>query len=213
MTHTGGLDPLVRIPNPESPIPAPQPVGYARPTVARPRFCAAGCGRTALHKSDMPNNDTAPLDDFDYRILQRWQADTRLPAKVIAEEIGLSVAAVQRRLKRLREQGVIRREIAELDPAQLGLPLTCIVLVDLDRETSADLDRFRRKMQACAEVQQCYYVTGQHDFVLIVLAADMLAFDAFARRNLVDDPNVRGFTTQVVFERVKTGTLVPVGDS
>ena len=161
----------------------------------------------------MPNNDTAPLDDFDYRILQRWQADTRLPAKVIAEEIGLSVAAVQRRLKRMRAQGVIRREVAELDPARLGLPLTCILLVDLDRETSAELERFRRKMLACAEVQQCYYVTGQHDFVLIVLAADMQAVDAFARRNLVDDPNVRGFTTQVVFERVKTGTLVPLRDS
>ncbi|MCQ4165361.1 Lrp/AsnC ligand binding domain-containing protein [Tahibacter harae] len=50
-------------------------------------------------------------------------------------------------------------------------------------------------------------------FVLIVLAADMQAVDAFARRNLVDDPNVRGFTTQVVFERVKTGTLVPLRDS
>jgi Lrp/AsnC family leucine-responsive transcriptional regulator len=158
----------------------------------------------------MPTHDTAPLDEFDYRILQRWQADTRLPAKRIADDIGLSVAAVQRRIKRLREQGVIRREVAELDPARLGLPLTCIVLLDLDRESSADLDRFRRKMLACSKVQQCYYVTGQHDFVLIVLAADMQDFDAFTRRNLVDDPNVRGFTTQVVFERVKTGCTVPV---
>lgn len=158
----------------------------------------------------MPKHDTPDLDDFDYRILQRWQPDTRLPAKVIADEIGLSVAAVQRRLKRLREQGVIRREVAELEPARVGLALTCVVLVDLDRETSADLEHFRRKMRACAEVQQCYYVTGQYDFVLIVLAADMQAFDAFTRRSLVDDPNVRSFTTQVVFERVKTGCTLPL---
>lgn len=154
----------------------------------------------------MPKPELPALDAFDYRILERWQADTRLPAKTIADEIGLSAAAVQRRLKRLREQGVIRREVAELDPRRVNLPLTCIVSVDLDREGAADLGRFRRKMLACADVQQCYYVTGQSDFILIVLAADMEAFDAFTRRALLDDPNVRSFTTHVTLERVKTGT-------
>lgn len=153
----------------------------------------------------MHNDDSTELDAFDYRILQRWQGDTRLPAKTIADEIGLSVAAVQRRLKRLRDSGVIRREVAELDPRPLRLALTCVVLVDLERESAADLERFRRKMLAAAEVQQCYYVTGQSDFVLIVLVSDMEAYDAFTRRTLLDDTNVRSFTTHVALERVKTG--------
>ena len=156
----------------------------------------------------MHNDDSSALDAFDYRILERWQHDTRIPAKAIADAIGLSAAAVQRRLKRLRELGVIRREVAELDPRKIGLPVTCIVGVDLDREGAEDLARFRKKMLACAEVQQCYYVTGQNDFVLVVLAADMEAYDAFTRRTLLADGNVKSFTTQVTLERVKTGTGV-----
>ncbi|MBL8301087.1 MAG: Lrp/AsnC family transcriptional regulator [Rhodanobacteraceae bacterium] len=156
----------------------------------------------------MPNDDDPMLDAFDYRILERWQHDTRLPAKTIADAIGLSAAAVQRRLKRLRELGVIRREIAELDPGKVERRVTCIVSVDLDREGVADLDRFRRKMLASPEVQQCYYVTGQNDFVLIVLVADMQAYEAFTRRSLLADSNVRSFTTQVALERVKTGLAV-----
>lgn len=158
----------------------------------------------------MRPDDKPELDAFDYRILARWQDDTRLPAKTIADAIGLSAAAVQRRLKRLRELGVIRRETAELDPQQLGLPVTCIVAVDLERETAADLERFRRKMQACAEVQQCYYVTGQSDFMLVVLVESMQAYDAFTRRTLLDDTNVRSFTTHVALERIKTGSQLPL---
>lgn len=158
----------------------------------------------------MHNDDTSALDAFDYRILERWQHDTRMPAKTIADDIGLSTAAVQRRLKRLRELGVIRREIAELDPRKVGRPVTCLVGVDLDREGAEDLARFRKKMLASPEVQQCYYVTGQNDFVLVVLAADMDAYEAFTRRALLDDSNVKSFTTQVVLERVKTGVAVTV---
>lgn len=160
----------------------------------------------------MHNDDSTELDAFDYRILQRWQADTRLPAKTIADEVGLSVAAVQRRLKRLRDSGVIRREVAELDPRPLKLPVTCVVMVDLERESAADLERFRRKMLAAAEVQQCYYVTGQSDFVLIVLVSDMEAYDSFTRRALLDDANVRSFTTHVALERVKTGVGLALRD-
>jgi Lrp/AsnC family transcriptional regulator, leucine-responsive regulatory protein len=166
------------------------------------------CAQTAFLHGFMHNDDTTELDAFDYRILERWQADTRVPAKAIADAIGLSTAAVQRRLKRLRELGVIRREVAELDPRKIGLPVTCIVGVDLDREGAADLARFRKKMLSCAEVQQCYYVTGQNDFVLVVLAADMEAYDAFTRRTLLADTNVKSFTTQVTLERVKTGSGV-----
>lgn len=158
----------------------------------------------------MRPDDKPELDAFDYRILARWQDDTRIPAKAIADAVGLSTAAVQRRLKRLRQLGVIRRETAELDPQQLGLPVTCIVAVDLERESAADLERFRRKMLACAEVQQCYYVTGQSDFMLVVLVQSMQAYDAFTRRALLDDDNVRSFTTHVALERIKTGSSVPL---
>jgi DNA-binding Lrp family transcriptional regulator len=118
---------------------------------------------------------------------------------------------VQRRLKRLREHGVIRREVAEIAPSAIGLPITCVVAVDLERERAADLDRFKRKMLGIPEVQQCYYTTGQTDFVLIVLAATMEGYEAFTRRALLGDDNVKSFVTSVVLDRVKTGVAVPLG--
>jgi DNA-binding Lrp family transcriptional regulator len=150
------------------------------------------------------------LDDFDRRIVARYQRDTQVPAHTIGKAVGLSAAAVQRRLKRLRATGVIR-EVAELTPKAVGLPITCVVAVDLDRERAADLDRFKKKVLALPEVQQCYYVTGQTDFVLIVLARSMEDYDDFTRRVLLDDGNVKSFTTMVVLDRVKTGVAVPVG--
>lgn len=153
------------------------------------------------------------LDRFDLAILERWQRDTQLPAKTIGDAVGLSAAAVQRRLKRLREDGVIERECAVLAPKALGLMVTCIVAVDLEREGSADLDRFRRDMTRRPEVQQCYYITGQADFVLIVLTPDMEAYDAFTREAFMANANVRSFTTQVVLERSKVSLDVPIAAS
>ena len=158
----------------------------------------------------MPPSAAIALDAFDLRILAMYQHDVRLPAERIGDQVGLSAAAVQRRLKRLRENGVIEAEVARIAPRAVGLPITCIVTIDLDRETAAELARFKARMAACAEVQQCYYVTGQADFVLVVLAADMEAYEQFTRRHLLDDPNVRSFTTHVALERVKSGVAVPL---
>ena len=157
----------------------------------------------------MHDDDT--LDDFDLRILARSQPDTQVPARTIAGVVGLSTAAVQRRLHRLRATGVIRREVAELEPAAVGRPVTCMVSVDLERERAADLERFKRRMLALPEVQQCYYVTGAADFILIVLVASMADYDAFTRRALLDDDNVKSFVTTIVMERVKTGVAVALG--
>ena len=159
----------------------------------------------------MPPDDLPDLDAFDRRILARWQHDTRRSAESIGAEIGLSAAAVQRRLKRLRETGVIEAEVAKLSPRALGAGVTCLVSVDLDREGTADIARFRQRMTALDCVQQCYYVTGNADFVLVVLQPDMAAYEAFTREHLLVDGNVRSFTTQVVMDAAKTGVALPLG--
>ena len=160
--------------------------------------------------SNDDGTDDTTLDDLDLRILARYQHDTQSPARAIAAAVGLSVAAVQRRLKRMRATGVIRREVAEIEPRAVGLPVTCVVAVDLERERPADLDRFKRKMLGLPEVQQCYYVTGQADFVLVVLVPSMEDYNAFTRRALFDDDNVKSFVTTIVMDRVKTGVAVPL---
>lgn len=158
----------------------------------------------------MHTSSTTALDAFDLRILALYQGNTRLAAGVIGARVGLSAAAVQRRLKRMRETGAIEAEVARLAPHALGLHLTCIVTVDIERETATDLARFRKRMRQCAQVQQCYYVTGQADFVLVVLVPDMQAYEAFTRTHLLQDTNVRSFTTHVAMERVKVGDGVPI---
>jgi Lrp/AsnC family leucine-responsive transcriptional regulator len=150
------------------------------------------------------------LDAFDRKILARWQHDTRLAAERIGAEVGLSAAAVQRRLKRLRETGVVEAEIAKLRPDAGGPCVTCLVAVDLEREGAADLDRFKHRVATLGCVQQCYYVTGSADFFLVVLQPDMAAYEAFTREHLLSDGNVKSFTTHVVMETAKLGLSVPI---
>ncbi|WP_181773463.1 Lrp/AsnC family transcriptional regulator [Amycolatopsis pittospori] len=153
---------------------------------------------------------TPDLDRLDVAILSCLQADARTIAETIGAKVGLSAAAVQRRIKRLREAGVIEREVAVLSPQALGLSMTFVVMVEMERENLAVLDGFRRQVLADDNVQQCYYVTGNADFVLVVTCKDMTDFEAFTRRMFFDNPNVRHFTTSVAMDRVKTGLTLPL---
>jgi Lrp/AsnC family leucine-responsive transcriptional regulator len=153
---------------------------------------------------------TPDLDQLDIAILACLQEDARTIAETIGAKVGLSAAAVQRRIKRLREAGVIEREVAVLSPAALGLSMTFVVMVEMERENLAVLDAFRRQILADDCVQQCYYVTGNADFVLVVTCPDMAGFEAFTRRMFFDNPNVRHFTTSVAMDRVKVGLSLPL---
>jgi Lrp/AsnC family leucine-responsive transcriptional regulator len=147
--------------------------------------------------------DDMILDNFDRHILDLYQRDTRLPAEQIGVHVGLSAAAVQRRLKRLRETGVILAEAAELDCAHLGLGITAIVQVDLVNESAGATLAFRHKLDARCEVQQCYGVAGAVDYVLIVIVPDLTAYEAFCDECLLHDSNVRSFTTHIVLDAHK----------
>jgi Lrp/AsnC family transcriptional regulator, leucine-responsive regulatory protein len=150
------------------------------------------------------------LDSFDRAILRRYQADTRLPAQAIGEEVGLSAAAVQRRIKRMREEGVIVGEVAQIDPHAVGLPVTVIVHVDIERETLHHIDAFKAAMQGRGEVQQCWYTTGLTDFILVVRVATMAAYEQFTREALVSQDNVAKFTSYVALGEVKSGLTLAI---
>lgn len=154
--------------------------------------------------------DDALLDSFDREILRRVQRDARMTSEDIGAAIGLSAAAVQRRLKRMRQLGVIVAEVAIVSPQAVGQAMSFIIGVELERERADMLDAFRRAACADPNVQHCYYVTGVADFILIVTARDMDDFEAFTRRLLFDNPNIRRFTTSVVMARDKTTQVVPV---
>ncbi|WP_344416395.1 Lrp/AsnC family transcriptional regulator [Amycolatopsis minnesotensis] len=153
---------------------------------------------------------TPPLDAVDLKILDRLQTDARTIAESIGAEVGLSAAAVQRRIKRLRQCGVIARDVSVLDQRVLGVPMTFVVSVEMERERIDVIHAFREQALADDAVQQCYYVTGQADFILVVVCRDMACFEAFTHRMFFDNPDVRHFTTSVAMDRVKVGLTVPL---
>lgn len=110
----------------------------------------------------------------------------------------------------MRETGVIEAEVAKISPQAIGLPITCLVAVQLVRESASGIERFKAKMARHHQIQQCYYVTGSLDFMLVVLAKDMESYEIFSRNALLGDDNVRSFTTHVVLDRVKAGIEVPI---
>lgn len=152
----------------------------------------------------------AALDAFDRRILARVQSDCHRPAESIAAEIGLSASAVQRRLRRLRERGVIRAEVALLDAAALGAGLTLIAGIGFEREHYAALARLRALLAPEPAVQQAYSTTGDNDLVVILRVADMPAYDRLCARWMAQVPQIGRITTQVVIEPLKVGLALPV---
>lgn len=136
-------------------------------------------------------------------ILKLIQSNARLTADALSVDVALSPPAIQKRLKRMRETGVIENEIAVLSPAKLGREMTVIVEVMLERESRVHLNDFKQKMRKAPVVQQCYYTTGEADFVLIVVVSDIKEYEAFTEEYFFDESNVSRFTSSVVMDRVK----------
>ena len=150
------------------------------------------------------------VDGFDARILDSLQLNARVTAKALSVHVGLSPDAFRKRLARLSTSGLIEAEIAVLDPARVGRGLILIVEVTLQNERKIDLDRFKSAMRAAPEVMQCYFVTGNADFFLILSARDMADYEEFTRRHFFAEDNVLSFRTSAVMNRVKTGFAIPV---
>lgn len=150
------------------------------------------------------------LDRFDRQLLNLVQEDAGQTAERLAEQVALSPSAIQRRLRRLRELGVIERETAMVDPRKVGRPTFFIASVQIERERPELLTQLRAWLAEHEQVQQAFYVTGEADFVLVVTAPDAESYDALMARLIAENPNVRRFTTSVALGIVKRGLSVPV---
>ncbi|MBO6947344.1 MAG: Lrp/AsnC family transcriptional regulator [Rhodospirillales bacterium] len=158
------------------------------------------------------NGRRRECDQLDERILNLVQGNNRLTSEQIGEQVGLSSTACQRRLKRLRQSGVIEADVSIVDPEAAGFRLQMLVQVTLVRDRWDIVDRFKRAIRSAPEVMHGYYVTGDTDFILAVSARDMAAYEEFARSFLYENPDVETFKTMVVVDRVKAGFLLPFED-
>ena len=150
------------------------------------------------------------LDAFDLRLLELLQVDSQRPVPALAEEIGLSTPVCYRRIRRLRETGVIQRDVAVVRPKTLGWPLSMIVLVMLEREGARTIEEMSALFRNEPEVLEAWNVTGDYDIALRVIARDMEGYDEFVKRLLSADERVRTFKTLVVIRQVKEPSPIPV---
>jgi len=150
------------------------------------------------------------LDSFDRTILDLLQRDNTLPQREIAEAVHLSTPAVQRRIKRLQDSGVIAANVAVVAAAKVGRPLTIIVEVRVVSEQRERVAPFKRRVQDDPAVQQCYAITGEADFLLILTAASMEEYEAISERLFGNDDNIQRYRTAVALSTLKRGLDVPL---
>ncbi len=159
-------------------------------------------------KFPVMKKDPAP-DSFDLALLDALQQDNSLPLRELAGRVHLSTASVQRRIQQLKKSGYIQANTAVVDPEKLGQVITLAVEVRVDRTQTADMVQLRQAFSG-PEIQQCYSITGDADFLLVLTVANMSVFQQLAQRLFHDNPNVKWFRTLVVLERIKTTLHVPI---
>lgn len=148
------------------------------------------------------------LDELDIRILQVLQNDASISNQDLAAVVNASPPTCLRRVRRLRETGVIQKIVALLAPEKVGKPLTAIVEVTLDVQTAEAMEEFERVMQGEAAVVQCYRVSAGPDFIVMAIANDMGAYHALVGRAFNAHANVRNVRTFFVIHQSKFNTRV-----
>lgn len=154
------------------------------------------------------------LDSVDVALLDALQTNSAQSNQALAAALGLSPPTCLRRVKRLRDAGLIAREVALLDTDKLaalqGHGLTAIVEVSLDRQGAEALVAFEARVVRDAAVQQCYRVSPGPDFVLVVAVLDMPGYQALAQRLFTSDVNVRNVKAFFSIQRAKFEPKTPL---
>jgi Lrp/AsnC family transcriptional regulator, leucine-responsive regulatory protein len=157
-------------------------------------------------------NATVGLDALDSKILAALQEDGRLTNVELAERVGLSPSPCLRRVRRLEEDGYIAGYKARVDRRRLGLGMTIFVGVKVDGHRDANARAFQEAMQMLPEVVACHMVSGEADFLLEVVVADLAAYDAFLSRTLLAMPMVRDIRSNFAIRTVKSDGALPVSN-
>lgn len=150
------------------------------------------------------------LDQFDFKIIQILQENNLTPQRNIGEAIGLSAAAVQRRIKKMRAINIIQADVAIINREKIGHPITLFVEVQLDTEKIGLIDEVKKIFLNTPEIQQCYYVTGNADFILIIIVPSMGEYEKLTRKIFFSNKNIKQFKTFVTLDIVKLDMKIPL---
>ncbi len=156
-------------------------------------------------------NALTKFDRHDRLILAALQQDGGLSNLELAERVGLSPSPCSRRVQRLEDSGVISGRAALLDSKALGLGLTVLIQISMDRHTPERFESFEATVRTYEEVQQCYLITGQSaDYLLKVVVPDMDAYQAFLLDKITRIEGVSGVHSSFVMRKVIDTTALPL---
>lgn len=151
------------------------------------------------------------LDRIDKQILQLMQANARISNLELADSVGLSPTPCSRRVKRLEESGIIDKHVTLLKPSALGLNLTAMIGISMDRHTPERFDNFQTAVSALPEVLECLIVTGQSaDFLLKVIVRDMQHYEQFLLGKITKLEGVTGVHSSFVLREVIKKSALPL---
>ena len=158
----------------------------------------------------MPQN-TLNLDSFDLKILAELQANGGLSNQEIADRVGLSASPCSRRIRQLEEAGVIGARVVRLDPRKIGLDLTVLIHIRMDRHTSERFEQFEGVVRAYPEVQECYLITGQEaDYQLKIAVPNMEEYQRFLLNKITRIEGVIGVHSSFVLRKAIDTTALPL---
>jgi len=149
------------------------------------------------------------LDDLDRNILVVLQEDSSLPLDEIARRVGASKTPVWNRIRKMKASGLIRAEVALVDPEKLGLESCFFVLIRTSQHDADWLDRFLRAVRARPEVMEAHRLAGGIDYILKVRVANARAYDAFYRA-LIKEVSIFNVTSALSMEEIKNTTALPI---
>ncbi|GAA3722128.1 Lrp/AsnC family transcriptional regulator [Oceanisphaera sediminis] len=153
------------------------------------------------------------MDIFDRQILALLQHNASLPLKDLAEAVNLSVTPCWKRVKKLEQAGFIRGRVALLDADKLGLGLSVFVQIKTQRHDSQWLAQFADTVTAFEEVVEFYRMSGEWDYMLRVVVADIGAFDRFYKKLITGTEGLSDITSSFAMEQIKYTTALPLGES
>jgi len=157
-------------------------------------------------------NDGGPssikLDRIDRRILNILQENNLITNQALADKVGLSPPPCLRRVRRLRDLGIIRKDVSLVDPLKVGHQIIVFTSVTLEKQREDLLESFERKMLKHGEILQCYFVSGDADYLLVVSVTSMDHYNEFARQVFANEPNIKMFRSNFCLNQVKYDTKI-----
>jgi DNA-binding Lrp family transcriptional regulator len=155
----------------------------------------------------MPKNE---LDAIDRRILDVLQNNARIANVDLAERVGVSASPCWRRVREMENSGVITRYVTLLEPAALGLQVSVFVQVTLEKQIEGALEIFEAAVRLRPEVMECYLMTGDADYHLRVVVADLPAYERFLMEHLTRVPGIANIRSSFALKQVKYTTALPL---